>query len=124
MSKKVLIVDDEPALLSLVQTVLQSGGFEVHACESGRLAWEEIVRVKPDVLMLDVMLPGVDGFTLMNQISADESTKSIPVLLFTSFESAHVLFGKFPQIADFLIKPVEPAVLLKAVGAAAAKSAD
>ncbi|MDE2237858.1 MAG: response regulator, partial [Elusimicrobia bacterium] len=84
MSKKVLIIDDEPDMLELMRFALQKGGFEVSTCDNGRLAWDEIMRVKPDLLVLDVMLPGIDGYTLQVKISQDAATRELPIIVVTS----------------------------------------
>jgi len=123
MAQKVLIIDDEPAILSLVKHTLEKGGFEVHTCDTGRKAWEEITRLKPDLLLLDVMLPGIDGYTLQTQMSADPATKTIPVVMLTALESARALFSKFPQIAGFMTKPFAPSDLLRTVQDVLAKTA-
>ena len=123
MAKKVLIVDDEPAILSLVKFTLEAGGFEVHTCDTGRKAWDEITALKPDLILLDVMLPGIDGYSLMTQISQDEATKHVPVLMLTALESARALFQKFPQIAGFMTKPFKPTELLVTVQDALSKTA-
>jgi DNA-binding response OmpR family regulator len=123
MANKVLIIDDEPAILSLVKYTLEAGGFEVHTCDSGRRAWDEIARLKPDLLLLDVMLPGVDGYSLMTQISEDGATKAMPVILLTALESARALFQKFPQVVGFMTKPFKPTDLLMTVQDAFSKRA-
>ncbi len=123
MAAKILIIDDEPDILGLVKHTLEKGGFEVHTCDSGRRAWDEIAAFKPDLLLLDVMLPGIDGYSLQTRMSQDESTKSIPVILLTALESARALFQKFPQVVGFMTKPFMPSDLLKTVQDVLAKAA-
>ena len=81
MAKKVLVIDDEPEMLSLVKYTLEHGGFEVHTCDNGRHAWDAIAKVKPDVLVLDVMLPGIDGYSLQLKIAAEPTTKDLPIVV-------------------------------------------
>ena len=95
----------------------------MHVCDSGRRAWDEIVAFKPDMLLLDVMLPGIDGYSLQMRLSQDDSTKDIPVILLTALESARALFQKFPQVVGLMTKPFVPSDLLKSVQDALAKSA-
>lgn len=123
MAAKILIIDDEPAILGLVKYTLEQGGFEVYVCDSGRRAWDEIAAVKPDLLLLDVMLPGIDGYSLQTRMSQDDSTKNIPVILLTALESARALFQKFPQVVGFMTKPFMPSDLLKTVQDVLAKAA-
>jgi DNA-binding response OmpR family regulator len=118
MAKKVLVIDDEPEMLSLVKFTLEQGGFEVHTCDNGRTAWDEIAKVKPDVLVLDVMLPGIDGYSLQLKMSQDPSTKDLPIVILTALEPSKTLFQKFPQVAGFMTKPFKTEELLKTVKSA------
>jgi len=119
MAKKVLAIDDEPEMLSLVKYTLEQGGFEVHTCDNGRTAWDEIARVKPDVLILDVMLPGIDGYSLQLKISQDPALKDLPIIILTALEPSKTLFQKFPQVAGFMTKPFKTDELLATVQRAA-----
>ena len=121
MAKKVLVVDDEPEMLNLVKYTLELGGFEVHTCDNGRYAWDEIAQVKPDVLILDVMLPGIDGYSLQLKLAAEPTTKDLPIIILTSLEPSRTLFQKFPQVVGFMTKPFKTAELLKTVQDATAK---
>jgi two-component system phosphate regulon response regulator PhoB len=119
MAKKVLAIDDEPEMLSLVKYTLEQGGFEVHTCDNGRTAWDEIARVKPDVLILDVMLPGIDGYSLQLKISQDPALKDLPIIVLTALEPSKTLFQKFPQVVGFMTKPFKTDELLSTVQRAA-----
>jgi len=123
MPKKVLAIDDEPEMLSLVKYTLEQGGFEVYTCDNGRHAWDEIVKVKPDVLVLDVMLPGIDGYSLQIKISQDPGTRDLPIVVLTALEPSKTLFQKFPQVVGFMTKPFKPEELLKTVQSAASRRA-
>jgi len=119
MAKKVLVIDDEPEMLSLVKYTLEQGGFEVHTCDNGRTAWDEIAKVKPDVLILDVMLPGIDGYSLQLKLSQDPATKDLPIVILTALEPSKTLFQKFSAVVGFMTKPFKPEELLKTVQTAA-----
>jgi DNA-binding response OmpR family regulator len=119
MSKKVLVIDDEPEMLSLIKYTLEQGGFEVHTCGDGRQAWDKIAAVKPDVLVLDVMLPGVDGYSLGLKISQDAALKTLPIVVMTALEPSKTLFLKFPQVVGFMTKPFKTEELLTTVKNAA-----
>ena len=123
MAKRVLIVDDEPEMLSLIKYALEKDGFESATCEDGRQALETIAKVKPDVLILDVMLPGVDGYSLQVKISEDPQLKTIPVIVLTALEPAKSLFEKFPQVTAFMTKPLKIDELLRSVRKAAGVAA-
>ncbi|MBI3287999.1 MAG: response regulator [Elusimicrobia bacterium] len=106
MARKVLVIEDEPEMLELVKYTLEQGGFEVHTCDNGYRAWETIVKVKPDVLVLDVMLPGVDGYSMQIKIAEEPATKDLPVVIVTAVEPTKNLFLKFPQVRGFLTNPL------------------
>ena len=115
MPKKVLVIDDEPEMLDLVKYTLEKGGFEVSTCETGRHALDEIARVKPDLLVLDVMLPGIDGYSLQLKISQDPALKDMPIIVLTALEPSKTLFQEFPQVVGFMTKPFKTEELLKTV---------
>jgi DNA-binding response OmpR family regulator len=122
MPKKVLVIDDEPEMLDLVKYTLEKGGFEVSTCDNGRHAWDEIMRIKPDLLVLDVMLPGIDGYSLQIKISQDASTKDLPIVVLTALEPSKTLFQKFPQVVGFMTKPFKTEDLLQTVTQAVNRS--
>lgn len=121
MAKRVLVIDDEPEMLDLVKYTLEKGGFEVATCDNGRNAWDEITRVKPDLLVLDVMLPGIDGYSLQLKIAQESATKTLPIIVLTALEPSRTLFQKFPQVVGFMTKPFKTDELLAAAQAATAK---
>ena len=122
MAKKVLVIDDEPEMLNLIKFTLEHGGFEVSTCDNGRQAWDAITKVKPDLLILDVMLPGIDGYSLQLKISKDNATKSMPIIVLTALEPSKTLFQKFTQVVGFMTKPFKTDELLEAAQSAVAKS--
>ena len=124
MSKKILVIDDEPEMLDLVKYTLEKGGFEVTTCDNGRHAWGEISRVKPDLLILDVMLPGIDGYSLQLKIAQESATRELPIIVLTALEPSRTLFQKFPQVVGFMTKPFKTDELLAAVQAATARSSE
>ncbi|MEK7857960.1 MAG: response regulator [Elusimicrobiota bacterium] len=115
MPKKILVIDDEPEMLSLVKFTLERGGFEVSTCDTGRKAWDAITSYKPDLLVLDVMLPGIDGYSLQIKIAQDDSTKEMPIIVLTALEPSKTLFQKFPQVVGFMTKPFKTEELLESV---------
>jgi DNA-binding response OmpR family regulator len=107
MEKKVLIIDDEPEMLKVLSYALEKAGFKIATCDNGRRAWDDILAQNPDLLLLDVMLPGIDGYSLQQKISETPETKNIPVIVMTSLEPAKALFQKFPQVISFMSKPCD-----------------
>ena len=122
MAKRVLVVDDEAEMLTLIKFALEKAGFEVSTCENGRHAWDEMLRLKPDLLILDVMLPGLDGYSLQLKIAQEAAVKEMPIIVLTALEPSKTLFQKFPQVVAFMTKPFKTDDLVSASSAAVARS--
>ncbi|MBI3547689.1 MAG: response regulator [Elusimicrobia bacterium] len=122
MSKRVLVIDDEPEMLNLVRYTLERAGYEVSTCDNGRQAWDTLLKSKPDLLVLDVMLPGIDGYSLQIKISQDDQTKALPIIVLTALEPSKTLFQKFPQVVGFMTKPFKTDALLETVEKAIGKA--
>lgn len=105
MSKiRVLLAEDELALGSIVKESLESRGFEVILCGDGQAAWESYLKDKPDVLVLDVMMPKKDGFTLASEIRKTDTLT--PILFLTSKgQSEDVVKGFSMGATDYIRKP-------------------
>ena len=112
---KILIVDDEPEILTLFQLLLEDAGYEVQTCNSGRLAWDQIIKFQPEMVVLDVMLPGVDGRTIQTRMAQDPATKAIPVLIMTALGPTQGLFAGAPNVVGFLLKPFRADDILTAI---------
>ncbi|MBI5241543.1 MAG: response regulator [Elusimicrobia bacterium] len=124
MSKRLMVIDDEPEMLSLIKFTLERAGYEVGTCDNGRQAWDAIIGFKPDLLILDVMLPGIDGYSLQVKLAQEAATKDMPIIVLTSLEPAKTLFQKFPQVAGFMTKPFKPEELLENVQLALARDSE
>ncbi len=105
MSKKIYVIEDSPELIDLLTEALSHEGFEVSSQDTGRLAVAKVKENKPDLILLDVMLPGVDGHAIAGQLSADDETKNIPIIVLTALGQAKSMFDKFPQVRGFTLKP-------------------
>ncbi len=122
MAKKyVLIVDDDPDLVETVGMLLESKGYEVGKAYDGIEGEEAIKKRRPDVLVLDVMMPRKDGYKLCRELKADKSTRDIPVILLTAVGEAvptttytHAE-GMSTEAEDFIPKPVDVPTLVEAV---------
>ena len=80
---KIMLVDDEPDILLIERTILKKAGHEVIETESGEECLERLKTEKPDIILLDVMMPGINGWETAKQIKEDENTKDIPVIMVT-----------------------------------------
>jgi CheY-like chemotaxis protein len=89
--KKILIIDDEPDFIKVVKERIESWGFEVSSCESGREALETLGKISPDVIVLDYIMPEMDGVAVLKHIRAID--QKIPVIMFTAHPDIKVIKG-------------------------------
>lgn len=115
MTKKILLIDDEPEILDLVAMRLKSFGYEVITAVDGQKAAALLEKTVPDLVLLDVMMPGKDGYELCNEIKTNDRTSRVPVILFTAKpEQEERLKSNYDFMAadDYILKPFEPEDLL------------
>lgn len=118
---KIMVVDDDPEISSLVQYTLESMGHKIKVCENGRDVLDTMHTFKPELLVLDVMLPGIDGFSLATQITEDEELKEIPIIILSALEPSRTMFQSITQVTAFLSKPFNTDDFLEAVKTALGK---
>lgn len=118
MKKTILIVDDEPANLSVLSQLLDHH-FRVCACTSGEQALKAVLKEpRPDLVLLDVMMPEMDGYTVLEELKNDPETKDIPVIFVTSLDDElDEQQGLRLGAVDYITKPIKPAVMLARVNA-------
>ena len=113
MPKKILAVDDERHIVRLVEVNLQRAGYEVVTAYDGREALEKVKAEKPDLVVLDVMMPYMDGFEVLKNLKADPTTAEIPVIMLTAkAQDADVFRGWQSGVDCYLTKPFNPMELL------------
>lgn len=101
----ILLVEDDQFLANIYKTKFELEGFKVTVAENGELGLKEVKKKKPDLVLLDVLLPKMDGFTVLEQIKSDEDTQDIPVILLTNLgQKDDVERGKELGAEDYLIK--------------------
>ncbi len=109
MAKKILAVDDEKAIVRLVQVNLEREGYEVVTAYDGREALEKVASERPDLVVLDVMMPYMDGFEVLQQLKKDPNTRDIPVIMLTAkAQDADVFRGWQSGVDCYLTKPFNP----------------
>ena len=113
MSKKVLLVDDDEMLRKMTNALLTKQGFDVIAVEDGPKTLEQLKTARPDIILLDVMMPGMDGFTVCREIRANPATARIPIIMLTALDSVENKVKGFEAGADdYLSKPCDTAELV------------
>ncbi len=113
MSQKILVVDDEPHIVRLVQVNLQKAGYTVSTASNGREALEAVANEQPDLMVLDVMMPEMDGLETLKRLKGNPETDDIPVILLTAKAQDADVFEGWKSGADlYLTKPFNPGELL------------
>jgi DNA-binding response OmpR family regulator len=113
MATRILIAEDEEHIGMMVSFRLEKSGFEVIWKQDGSSALEAVKSEKPDLVILDVMMPNMNGFEVLEQIKNDESVKHIPVIMLTAQGQESDIVGAIDKgAADYLVKPFRPAELV------------
>ena len=116
MAKKILAVDDERHIVRLVEINLQKAGYEVVTASNGREALEMVAQEKPDLVVMDVMMPEMDGLEALEKMKADPEMSQIPVIMLTAKAQDADVFSGWQKGADlYLTKPFNPSELLNFV---------
>ena len=106
--EKILIVDDQPANIKVLSNFLTATGFEVLIAKTGEKAIQQLEKVLPDLILLDVMLPGIDGFEACRQLKAQDATQEIPVIFMTALaETVDKVQGLTLGGVDYITKPFQ-----------------
>lgn len=111
----ILIVDDSPDNLFLVQAALGEGGYEINLAEDGKTALAKVSQLLPDIILLDVMMPEMDGYEVTKRIRQNKALPYIPILLITAHERSSVVKGLDMGADDFIRKPLDVDELLARV---------
>jgi len=116
-NKRVVCIEDDPGMIDLVKLILSRKGFQVVGAMGGREGLEAIQREKPDLVLLDLMMPDMDGWEVYQRMKADDSTKAIPVIVVTAKAQSidKVLGLHIAKVDDYITKPFGPQELLESV---------
>lgn len=107
MSKKILVVDDETEFVDAVKMRLEANGYEVVAAYDGRDGVEKAKKERPDLILLDLVMPKSNGFEALSKIKSDLKTSAIPVVILTAkTESEYVMDAGKLGATDYVVKPV------------------
>jgi len=115
--RRILCIEDEPEMIDLIRLILERRGFEVLGAVGGQDGLDTVRREKPDLVLLDLMMPDVDGWEVYRQMKADEELKGIPVVVVTAKAQSidKVLGLHIAKVDDYVTKPFGPGDLLESV---------
>ena len=115
-SLSVLVVDDVPLNILLIKKMLSQYTFEIRTANGGQAALDAIAQKKPNLVLLDLMMPGIDGFEVIRRLRADDATKDLPIIILSALNSEQDISKGFQLGAnDFINKPIIMENLLSSV---------
>ena len=113
---KILVVDDETDFVFMVKKILEMNGFAVITAGNGTEGLKQALIEKPDIILLDIVMPEKDGFRMLVELKKDDLLKNIPVIFLTARGETSFLFeGERLRATDYIIKPIKAETLLKYV---------
>ena len=115
--KRLVYIEDEQEMIDLVRLILTRKGFEVIGANGGREGLDTVRKEKPDLVLLDLMMPDLDGWEVYQQMKADEATRAIPVIVVTAKAQSidKVLGLHIAKVEDYISKPFSPQELIESV---------
>ena len=122
-TKIVVCIEDEPEMITLIKAILGRKGYDVSGAGNGREGLEVIDRVRPDLVLLDLMMPGMDGWEVYQKLKANEATQNIPVIVVTAkAQSIDKMLGlHIAKVDDYIAKPFSPQELVESIEKVLAK---
>jgi two-component system response regulator VicR len=117
MKQRIVCIDDEPEILAIVKFILEREGYEITRVVGGSKALETIRQVKPDLVLLDLMMPDMDGWEVYQQVQAVDELKHIPFVVVTAKDSPidRSIGLHVAAVAAYLTKPVSPQELIQTI---------
>src|SRR5215471_12023327 len=113
MASRILLIEDAPANIQAVTAIIKDEGHQVSVATSGQQALELLGRVRPDLILLDVMMPGIDGFETCKRIKASTAWREIPIIFLTAkTETEDIVRGFEAGAVDYVAKPFNPPELI------------
>ena len=115
--KFILCIEDEPEMIDLIRLILERRGFNVQGAAGGTEGIKKVRELHPDLVLLDLMMPDLDGWEVYQQMKADEATRDIPVIVVTAKAQSidKVLGLHIAKVDDYIAKPFSPQELLASV---------
>lgn len=113
--KKILVVDDEPDIVKLAKIKLVSEGFDVVVAYNGEEALEKVSSENPDLIILDVMMPKMDGWEVARRLKSSDATKAIPIMMLTARGLGEEPEERLAEVDEYFAKPFSPRELARVV---------
>jgi two-component system, OmpR family, response regulator VicR len=115
--KTIVYIEDDPEMIALVTLILSRRGFQVKGANGGREGLELVQQEPPNLILLDLMMPDLDGWDVYKQIKATETTRNVPVIIITAKSQAidRVLGLHIAKVDDYICKPFRPQELLDSI---------
>lgn len=115
--KKILVIDDDQDILKLIKIILENEGYDVGTATTGEDGIKFAIQEMPDLILLDIMMPVMDGWEILKMLHTDESTRKIPVAMLTcKTDVKNKLIGLQEGAIDYITKPFSPEELMTRVG--------
>ncbi len=115
-SKRILIVDDEPHIQEVIRVSLEDFGFDLMEVSDGENVFQTVLDARPDLILLDVMMPGKDGYAVCQELKADPQTAAIPIILLTAKSRPEEMEQGLAAGANaYVAKPFSPLSLLTVI---------
>ena len=116
-SRLIIYIEDDTEMIDLVTLILNRRGYQVKGAHGGRQGLDLVQKEPPDLILLDLMMPDLDGWDLYQQLKANEATKDIPVIIITAKAQAidRVLGLHIAKVEDYISKPFRPQELIESI---------
>jgi two-component system KDP operon response regulator KdpE len=114
--KRILVVDDEPGMIEILRINLEWEGYEVSEASNGLEGLEKTLTERPDLVILDVMMPEMDGWEVLERIETNPQTAGLPVIMLTvKSEESDIIYGLEKGAVEYVTKPFDPAQLSETI---------
>jgi len=116
-AKIVICIEDEPEMITLIKAILSRRGYDVIGAAGGREGLETVAQMKPDLVLLDLMMPGMDGWEVYQKLKANPETQALPVIVVTAkAQSIDKMLGlHIAKVDDYIAKPFTPQELVDSI---------
>lgn len=116
-TRRIVCIEDEPEMIDLFKLILTRRGFDVIGANGGRQGLELVKEIKPDLVLIDLMMPDMDGWEVYQNLKANEDTQNIPVIVVTAKAQSidRVLGLHIAKVNDYIAKPFSPSALLESI---------